>query len=109
MSPRPAASRSALRWPRSRREVADRYLAPALARCCIPLLERYPAKRHLRALADFLGAEETPSPSDAIIVLGGGTLDRVEAGARLHRLGLAATVYLSTDVDPAPGEVAALT
>lgn len=84
----------------SRKQVADRCVFPPLACLLVPFLRRYPAERHLRALAGYLAPVDGPRPSDVIVILGGGTPARVRAGARLYRGGFAPAIYLTTDFDP---------
>ncbi len=83
------------------RQLVDRFIFPLVAVPTGLLLRLYPCKRHLRALAAHLVVDEEPQPSDIIAILGGGSIGRARTGAALFKRGLAASVYLSTDVDPA--------
>lgn len=84
----------------SRRQIADRYLLPPLAAFVGLTLRLSPWKRQTRALAAWLVVQQTPRPSDVIVVLGGGSIARARTGARLYARGLAPVVYLSTDIEP---------
>jgi uncharacterized SAM-binding protein YcdF (DUF218 family) len=57
----------------------------------------------LRQCAYFLDTSQSPTKSDAMIVLGGGTGAREEMGARLYRQGLAPNVIASGEEVLLPG------
>jgi uncharacterized SAM-binding protein YcdF (DUF218 family) len=84
----------------SRRQLLDRFLFLPLASLVGLILRAYPCKRHLRALALGLVREDEPTPSDVIVVLGGGSARRALAGADLFARGLAPRIYLSSDIAP---------